>query len=75
MIFISCSFDPYSKKYGKMAHSLFQQYGVDAYIAEHPEPGALVDVLKAKVQASEALVAVALARQVQDQDHGQLTHF
>lgn len=58
MIFISCSFDPYSKKYGKMAHSLFQQYGVDAYIAEHPEPRSLVNVLKTKVQEAEALVAL-----------------
>lgn len=58
MIFISCSFDPFSKSYGETVRSLFQQYGVDAYIAEHPAPGALPDVLKSYVKQSDALVAL-----------------
>ena len=58
MIFISCSFDPFSMPYGELAHSLFVQYGVEAYIAEHPAPGSLPDILKTKVQQSEALVAL-----------------
>ena len=58
MIFISCSFDPFSMPYGEFARSLFLQYGVDAYIAEHPASGSLPDILKTKVQQSEVLVAL-----------------
>ncbi len=58
MIFISCSFDPFSMPYGEFIHSLFQQYGVDAYIAKHPASGSLPEVLKSYVQKSEAMVAL-----------------
>src|SRR4030043_143737 len=58
MIFISCSFDPFSKPYGQLAQELFDEYGIDAYIAEHPEPGSLPDILRAKLKQSEALVAL-----------------
>ena len=63
MIFISCSFDPFSKSYGETVGSIFQQYGVDAYIAEHPDSGALPDVLKSYVQKSDALVALVTAQE------------
>lgn len=58
MIFISCSFDPFSMPYGEFIHSLFQQYGVDAYIAKHPASGSLPEVLKSYVQRSDAVVAL-----------------
>lgn len=58
MIFISCSFDPFSMPYGENAAQLFQQYGVDAYIAKHPEAGSLPNILKSKVRESEAVVAL-----------------
>lgn len=58
MLFISCSFDPFSMPYGELVRSLFEQYDVDAYIAKHPDSGALPDLLKSYVQKSEALVAL-----------------
>ena len=53
-----CSFDPFSMPYGQFIQSLFQEYGVDAYIAEHPASGSLPEVLKSYVTRSDALVAL-----------------
>ena len=58
MIFISCSFDPIALPNGEFVQSLFEEYDIQAYIAEHPEAEPLPTFLKSKIIESEALVAL-----------------
>lgn len=62
MIFISCSFDPFSMPYGEQVFSLFEEYGVKAYLAKHPASGPLPQVLKSDIERADALVALVTDR-------------
>lgn len=61
-MFISCSFDPFSKTIADWVQATFKENGIDVHISGQVEAKPLPESVKEKIRASEAMVTIITDR-------------